>query len=213
MDLNMQVHKFDLLMIAENSLTVIVGRNNHHNFLVRDILCSARYRDIMVGTVVSPGYDHPLPPTFEVAERLSPEIAEAAVARQEPMRRSSLILLDDSVAATFVDDVNVQSLFAMPPSLFLLAVPHVLELSYVMRACVDYIFLFREALALDLERLFENFAADAFASLDVFSQMLKGCTIDDEHECLVIDRKARNNIRIFWHNAGGDPPRTPPRQK
>ena len=124
---------------------------------------------------------------------------------QKQYKQRPSVITDDVSA----DDVNVQTLFATPPSLFLLAVPHVLELSVVMRACVDYVFLFRDALALDIERLFENFAADAFASLDVFSQVLKGCTIGDEHECLVIDRKARNNVRIFWHNAGGDPPRTP----
>jgi len=65
-----------------------------------------------------------------------------------------------------------------------------MDLSPDLRANVDYVFILRENVLANREKLYKNFFG-IFPSFDVFNQVMTMCT--ENYECLVLDNTSKSN--------------------
>lgn len=76
-----------------------------------------------------------------------------------------------------------------------------MDLSPDLRANIDYIFILRENIVQNREKLYKNFFG-IFPTLDMFNQVMNSCT--ENHECLVLDNTSKSNKIedcVFWYKA------------
>ena len=70
-----------------------------------------------------------------------------------------------------------------------------------LRLCLDYIFIFREAISANRKKLYEQYCG-MFPTQDVFNKVLDACT--ENYQCLVINqRNTSNRIEdcVFYYKA------------
>ena len=78
---------------------------------------------------------------------------------------------------------------------------HGLGLPPDLRSNIDYVFIFRNNIVKEREKIYNHYAG-MFPTFDVFNQVMNQCT--ENFECLVIDNKVQsNNISdiVFWYKA------------
>ena len=83
----------------------------------------------------------------------------------------------------------------------LITMQHGLGLPPDLRSNIDYVFIFRNNIVKEREKIYNNYAG-MFPTFDVFNQVMNQCT--ENYECLVIDNKVQsNNINdiVFWYRA------------
>jgi len=74
-------------------------------------------------------------------------------------------------------------------------------ISPALRTNIDYVFIFKENIKKNKERLYEHYAG-MFPTLQVFEQVLEQVTQD--YGCLVIDNRASGSKledQVFWYKA------------
>lgn len=84
---------------------------------------------------------------------------------------------------------------------FLITMQHGLGLPPDLRSNIDYVFIFRNNIVKEREKIYNHYAG-MFPTFDVFNQVMNQCT--ENFECLVIDNKVQsNNISdiVFWYKA------------
>jgi hypothetical protein len=78
---------------------------------------------------------------------------------------------------------------------------HGLGLPPDLRSNIDYVFIFRNNIVNEREKIYKHYAG-MFPTFDAFNQVMNQCT--ENFECLVIDNKVQtNNItdNVFWYKA------------
>ena len=84
---------------------------------------------------------------------------------------------------------------------FLLTMQYCMDLSPDLRANVDYVFVLRENVIQNRERLYKAFFG-VFPSFDLFNKVMSACT--ENYECLVLDNTSRSNKLedcVFYYKA------------
>ena len=78
---------------------------------------------------------------------------------------------------------------------------HALGLPPVLRNNIDYIFIFRNNILKEKQKIYDNYAG-MFPSFEAFNQVMNQTT--ENFECLVIDNKIQSNKledQVFWYKA------------
>jgi len=78
---------------------------------------------------------------------------------------------------------------------------YVMDLPPALRANVDYVFILRENIIQNREKLYKSFFG-IFPSFDMFCKVMDACT--ENYECLVLDNTVKSNKItdcVFWYKA------------
>lgn len=216
------LRQFDMTKIKHNSVVVMIGmRETGKSFLVKDLLW--HHKDIPTGIVVSGTeganhfYSKVIPPTF-IHEEYSPLIVADVLNRQKMLARNrtadvdprNFLILDDCLYdSTWICDRNVRELFMNGRQLhtmFIITMLYAMGIPPVLRANIDYLFIFRENIVSNRRRLYEQYAG-MFPDFDTFCQVLEQLTAEN-FECLVIDNTSKSNTledNVFWYKASERP--------
>ena len=92
-----------------------------------------------------------------------------------------------------------QSLFIPDP--FGLSMQYCMDLTPDLRANIDYIFILRENIIQNREKIYKNFFG-IFPTFDMFNQVMDACT--ENYECVVLDNTSKSNKVedvVFWYKA------------
>ena len=117
----------------------------------------------------------------------------------------AFILLDDCMYdKKFLKDTCIRQCFMNGRHwklFFMLSLQYCMDLSPDLRSNVDYVFVLRENVIQNRERIYKSFFG-IFPTLDMFSQVMNACT--ENYECLVLDNTSRSNKIedcVFWYKA------------
>ena len=214
--MNIQIKKFNPKSIEPNRIVLFIGkRNTGKSTLVKDILW--HNRKIPMGMIMSPTeesncfYQNMVPDLF-IYNDYDPGVIEKLIKRQKKCIRNGIkdcntfVLLDDCMydSKRITKDTNIRGIFMNGRHwkiFFLLTMQYCMDLSPDLRANIDYIFVLRENIISNKEKIYKNFFG-IFPSFDTFNQVMNSCT--ENFECLVLDNTSRsNNIEdvVFWYKA------------
>jgi len=225
MKVKLELKKFDPSKIASDSVVVFIGkRNTGKSYCMKDIL--NYHRDIPVGVVISPteranGYFEKFIPKMllydecedtTIKKFLDRQIKITTEKKKELKRNGSsqidpraFFILDDCLYdKKWLNNTSIRSLFMNGRHykvLFILTLQHSLGLPPVLRNQIDYVFLFRNNILREKEKIYNNYAG-MFPSFEVFNQVMTQTT--ENYECLVIDNKSQSNKledQVFWYKA------------
>ena len=118
----------------------------------------------------------------------------------------AFVILDDCLydSKAWVNDTNIRYIFmnGRHYKIFLLiTMQYPLGIPPSLRANVDYVFIMRNNMIKDREKIYQQYAG-MFPSFDVFNTVMNQCT--ENYECLVIDKKSQSNKledQVFWWKA------------
>ena len=222
MAMNLELRKFDMSEIKDNTVVVLIGkRDTGKSFLCKDILY--HHQGIPVGQVISGTeganqfYSKIVPKLFIHGEYKS-EIIQNMLKRQKMLieknhqsggdaqvdPRAFLILDDCLYDNTWAKDKWMRSVFMNGRHyklLFLLTMQYALGIPPNLRTNIDFIFILRENYVSNRKRLYEHYAG-MFPTLEIFCQVMDQCT--ENYECLVIHNNAKSNKledQVFWYKA------------
>jgi len=223
--MKLELRKFDPTKIKSDSVVVFIGkRNTGKSYCMKDIMCYNR--DIPVGVVVSPteranGYFEKFIPKMLIYDELEEKIVSKFLSRQINITKDrkkelekhgsstidprAFFILDDCMYNKAVTkDKNIRCIFmnGRHYKIFLLiTMQHGLGLPPDLRSNIDYVFIFRNNIVKEREKIYNHYAG-MFPTFDVFNQVMNQCT--ENFECLVIDNKIQsNNINdnVYWYKA------------
>jgi hypothetical protein len=223
--MKLELKKFDPSIIKSDSVVVFIGkRNTGKSFCMKDIL--NYHRDLPVGIVISPTeranqYFEKFIPKMLIYDEYDEKITTKFLSRQinitkqkkDEMKKTGIsnidnrafLILDDCLYdKKWPNDKNIRACFMNGRHysiFFLITMQFALGIPPVLRGNIDYVFIFRENIVKNRERLYQHYAG-MFPNFEVFSQTMDACTAN--YECLVIDNKTQSNKledQIYWYKA------------
>jgi hypothetical protein len=223
--MKLELKKFDPSCIKSDSVIVFIGkRNTGKSYCMKDIL--SYHKDLPVGIVISPtevanNYFEKFIPNMLIYDEYEPAIIKRFVERQininkqkndqvkkfgtsEIDNRAFLILDDCLYDKTWPTDKNIRSIFMNGRHykiFFLITMQFCLGLPPILRANIDYVFIFKNNLIKEREKLFNHYAG-VFNDFNTFCTVMDKCT--EDYECLVIDNKIQSNKledQVKWYKA------------
>ncbi len=223
MSINLQLKKFEMSIIKDNQIIVVLGkRDTGKSFLTKDLLYN--HRDIPVGTVISPTenanrfYGNFIPKIF-IHDEYHPSITYNFMKRQKKMKRlidkgenidnRAFLILDDCLYDNaWKNDKSIREVFFngrhwVVLAVFLLQYP--LGISPQLRTNIDFVFIFRENIVSNRRRIYEQYAG-MFKTFDMFCSVMDQCT--ENFECLVINNNVQSNRiedQVYWYKADNHP--------
>ena len=213
--MNLQLKKFNPKNIDDNRVCVFIGkRGTGKTTLVTDIMYHKR--NIPVGMVMSGTeegnsyYQQYIPDSFVYNDYQS-DVIDKVLARQKKMVRTKapnagvFVLLDDCMYdKKMVRDKCIRAIFMNGRHwklFFMLTMQYCMDLSPDLRANIDYVFILRENIIQNREKIYKNFFG-IFPTFDMFNQVLTSCT--ENYECLVLDNTSKSNKIedvVYWYKA------------
>lgn len=225
--MSISLSKFNPRKIEEKRLTgsgpatcVFIGkRGTGKSTLVADILY--RLRNINAGVAISATEDgnafySNFIPEILIHSEYKPEIIQQIITRQKKIidgkkktaDNDVFCLLDDCMYdKRMIKDPNIRGIFMNGRHwriTFLLTMQYCMDLPPDLRTNIDYIFILRENIIQNQQKLYNNFFG-IFPHFSVFQDVLNSCT--EGYDCLVLDNTSRsNNIQdcVFWYRATPD---------
>jgi hypothetical protein len=223
--MKLELKKFNPASIPSDSIIVIIGKRGvGKSVLLKDILY--HHRDIPVGVVVSPtetanAYFESFVPKMLLYEEASDEILEKFLKRQidistEKKRelkkfgssqidaRAFLILDDCLYDKKWISSTNIRSIFMNGRHyhiFYIVTLQHALGLSPILRNNIDYVFIFRNNIRKEREKIYNHYAG-MFPTFEAFEQVMLQTT--ENYECMVIDNKTQSNKledQVYWYKA------------
>jgi len=214
--MNIQLKKFKPENMPDDKVCVFIGkRGTGKSTLVTDILYAKRH--IPVGIVMSAteeGNHHykKFVPDLFIYGDYDRDAIERVLDRQKKIvsstsktNSSAFILLDDCMYdRRFMKDVCIRQCFMNGRHwklFFMLTMQYCMDLSPDLRANVDYVFILRENVIQNREKLYKSFFG-IFPTFEMFNQVMTSCT--ENYECLVLDNTSKSNkIQdcVFWYKA------------
>jgi hypothetical protein len=85
--------------------------------------------------------------------------------------------------------------------LFMITMQYCMDLPPSLRANIDYVFILRENIIQNREKLYKHFFG-IFPTFDSFNDVMNQCT--ENYECLVLDNTSKSNKIedvVFWYKA------------
>lgn len=156
-------------------------------------------------------------PSTYIYDEFKPDYVKALISRQKKKKEQTgkvnpafLIFEDVIYDSKLCRDSTVREVFMNGRhfGLFtLFSIQYALLVPPYIRSNTDVVFIFRETLLANQERLFKQFGG-LFKTFKMFQEVLNACT--ENYECLVIDQTSSNSNRvednIFWYKADIPPP-------
>ena len=225
--MSISLTKFNPKKIEERRLTgagpatcVFIGkRGTGKSTLVADILY--HMRKIEAGVAISAtedgnAYYSSYIPEILIHSEYKPEIIQGVITRQKKVISAEkkntdldvFVLLDDCMYdKKMIRDTNIRGIFMNGRHwriTFMLTMQYCMDLPPDLRANIDYIFILRENIIQNQEKIYKNFFG-IFPHFSVFQDVLNSCT--EGYDCLVLDNTSKsNNIQdcVFWYRAKPD---------
>jgi hypothetical protein len=223
--MKLELKKFDPSKIKNDSVVVFIGkRNTGKSYCMKDIL--NYHRDLPVGIVISPteranGYFEKFIPKMLLYDECDEKTIKKFLDRQMNITKErnielkklgssnidprAFLILDDCLYdKKWINDKNIRCIFMNGRHykiLFLITMQHALGLPPVLRSNIDYVFIFRNNIVKEREKIYHHYAG-MFPSFEVFNQVMNQTT--ENFECLVIDNKIQSNKledQVFWYKA------------
>lgn len=212
--MNIQLRKFKPETMADDKVCVFIGkRGTGKSTLVTDIMYCKKH--IPAGVVMSAteeGNHHykSFVPDLFIYGDYDKEAIERVLARQRAIINAgktsgAFILLDDCMYdRKFMKDTCIRQCFMNGRHwklFFMLTMQYCMDLTPDLRANVDYVFILRENIVQNREKLYKSFFG-IFPNFDMFNQVMNACT--ENYECLVLDNTSKSNrIQdcVFWYKA------------
>lgn len=212
---NLQIKKFNLNQIGDNRVCVFIGkRGTGKTTLVTDVLAAKKH--IPVGIVMSGTeegnsyYQNYVPDLFVYSEYKS-DVIEKVIARQKRLAKEKdgngncFCLIDDCMYdKKMIRDKWMRAIFMNGRHwniFFMLTMQYCMDLSPDLRANIDYVFVLRENIIQNREKIYKNFFG-IFPSFDMFNQVFDACS--ENFECLVLDNTSKSNKIedvVYWYKA------------
>jgi len=219
--MNIQIKKFDPSKIDPCRICVFIGkRGTGKSCLVTDILY--HQRKVPMGVVMSgteesnEHYKEFIPDSFIYGD-YEPDVIEKVINRQrdvvkklKPTEKESVtnnvfMLLDDCMYDNkWTRDKNIRGIFMNGRHwkiLFMITMQYCMDLPPSLRANIDYVFILRENIIQNREKLYKHFFG-IFPTFDSFNEVMNQCT--ENYECLVLDNTSKSNKIedvVFWYKA------------
>lgn len=223
--MSIQISRFNPRVIEERRVSgsgpatcVFIGkRGTGKSTLVKDILYYCRR--IPVGTAISATedgnqyYSSFIPDIF-IHSEYNPNIIERVINRQKKMIKikdkpktnsDAFVLLDDCMYdKKMIRDPNIRGIFMNGRHwrlLFILTMQYCMDLPPDLRANIDFIFVLRENIVQNQDKLYKNFFG-IFPDASTFREVMNSCT--EGYDCMVLDNTSRSNKIedcVFWYSA------------
>lgn len=213
--LNLQLQKFNIREMDINSKVAVIGKpGTGKSTLIEDILFHHRYIPMglaLVGTEEGVEQFQRLMPDSYIYHEYNQKAVDKLVARQKKAirkhwkRPNAFLVLDDVMDdKKWLKSKTTRGIFKNGRHwalLFILAMQYSMDISPELRTCIDYIFLLRENIPKNRQRLYEHYCG-VFPNYEMFEQVFTACT--ENYECLVIkNRSTSNKVEdvVFWYKA------------
>ena len=213
--MNIQLRKFNPSSMKDDKVCVLIGkRNTGKSTLVTDILYHKKH--LPAGIVMSATeegnhhYQQFVPDLFiygdydrEAIERVL-ERQRQILLHNKPISPAFILLDDCMYDKKFMKDTCIRKCFMNGRHwkiFFMLTMQYCMDLTPDLRANVDYIFILRENIIQNREKLYKSFFG-IFPTFDMFNQIMNACT--ENYECLVLDNTSKSNKIedcVFWYKA------------
>ena len=226
--MSISLSKFNPKRIEERRTTgagpatcVFIGkRGTGKSTLVADIMY--HLRRINAGVVISATEDgnafySSFVPDILIHSEYKPELIQQVITRQKKVingkdKKNSdgdvFMLLDDCMYdKRMIRDTNIRGIFMNGRHwkiTFLLTMQYCMDLPPDLRANIDYVFILRENIIQNQEKIYKNFFG-IFSHFSIFQEVLNSCT--EGFDCLVLDNTSKsNNIQdcVYWYRAKPD---------
>jgi len=213
--MNIQLRKFNPASMKDDKVCVLIGkRNTGKSTLVTDILYHKKH--LPAGIVMSATeegnhhYQQYVPDLFiygdydrDAIERVL-ERQRQILLQNRPISPAFILLDDCMYDKKFMKDTCIRKCFMNGRHwkiFFMLTMQYCMDLTPDLRANVDYVFILRENIIQNREKLYKAFFG-IFPTFDMFNQIMNACT--ENYECLVLDNTSKSNKIedcVFWYKA------------
>ena len=211
-----KLKKFNPASIGGDKVCVVIGkRGTGKSTLVTDLLYYKRNIPcglVMSGTEEGNSHYQNYVPSLFIHNDYSKNALDKLIQRQKKLLKKGVkkgidtfVLMDDCMYdKKFLKDSCIRQIFLNGRHYritFLLCMQYCMDLTPDLRSNIDYVFILRENVIQNREKLFKNFFG-VFSSLDSFSQVMNACT--ENYECLVLDNTSKSNKLedcVFWYKA------------
>jgi len=197
--MKLELKKFDASKISGDSVVVFIGkRNTGKSYCMKNIL--SYHRSIPIGIVISPtekanGYFEKFIPKMLIYDEPEEKIIKTFLDRQIRIstekkieiansghttidNRAFLILDDCLYDKKWVNDKSIRSIFMNGRHykiFFLITMQHAMGLPPVLRNNLDYVFIFRNNIVKERQKINDNYAG-MFANFEVFNRVMNQST-------------------------------------
>jgi len=216
MSATLALRKFRPETMADDKVCVFIGkRGTGKSCLVTDILYHKRHLPsgiVMSATEEGNHHYKSFVPDIFIHSEYNKEVLERVLDRQKKQlakydsrAQNAFILLDDCMYdKKFMKDPCIRMCFMNGRHwklFFMLTMQYCMDLTPDLRANVDYVFILRENVIQNREKLYKSFFG-IFPTFQMFNQVMDSCT--ENYECLVLDNTSKSNrIQdcVFWYKA------------
>ncbi len=211
----LQLRKFNPASMPDDKVCIFIGkRGTGKSSLVTDILYHKRHIPagiVMSGTEDGNHYYRDFVPDLFIYGSYDKETLEKVLQRQRKLinqnnaNAKAFMLLDDCMYDNkFLKDTCIRECFMNGRHwkiLFMLCLQYCMDLPPGLRTNVDYVFILRENIIQNRERLFKNFFG-IFPTFDLFNKTMDVMT--ENYGCMVLDNTSKSNRIedcVFWYKA------------
>ena len=223
--MKLELKKFDPACIKSDSVIVFIGkRNTGKSYCMKDIL--SYHQDLPVGVVISPteianNFFEKFIPNMLIYEEYTPSIIKTFLNRQMQINKKkneeikqikssdidnrAFLILDDCLYdKSWPTETNIRSIFMNGRHykiFFLITMQYCMGLPPVLRANVDYVFIFKNNIINERMKIYNHYAG-IFNDFSTFCAVMDACT--ENYECIVIDNKIQSNKledQVKWYRA------------
>tara|TARA_R110002072_G_scaffold13429_4_gene56464 strand:+ start:12271 stop:13053 length:783 start_codon:yes stop_codon:yes gene_type:complete len=213
--MNIQLRRFKPESMKDDKVCVLIGkRNTGKSTLVTDILYHKKHLPagiVMSATEEGNHHYQQFVPDLFIYSDYDKDAIERVLERQRQILlhkkpiQPAFILLDDCMYdKKFMKDTCIRKCFMNGRHwkiFFMLTMQYCMDLTPDLRANVDYVFILRENIIQNREKLYKSFFG-IFPTFDMFNQIMNACT--ENYECLVLDNTSKSNKIedcVFWYKA------------
>jgi hypothetical protein len=223
--MKLEIKKFDPSVIKADSVLCFIGKRcSGKSYLLRDIL--SYHESLKAGIVISPTeqanqFFQKFIPNFLIYDEFQGDIVKKFLDRQIKITKQAndqikkygtsdidpraFLILDDCLYdRAWPTDKSIRSIFMNGRHykiFFLLTMQYCLGLPPILRANIDYVFIFKNNMIKEREKLYNHYAG-MFNDFGTFCKVMDHCTTD--FSCLVIDNKTQSNKledQVKWYKA------------
>jgi hypothetical protein len=213
--MNLQLKKFNPKTMRDNSIVVFIAkRMSGKSICVKDIMYYKRNLAagvVMSGTEEGNGFYKDFIPDLFIYNEYKSDVIEKVVQKQKQLIKKGardnnvFIILDDCMYdKKFLREKIMRQIFYNGRHwnvFFMLTMQYCMDLTPDLRSNIDYIFVFRENILQNREKIWRNFFG-IFPTFDMFNQVMNACT--ENYECIVLDNTIKSNKIedvVFWYKA------------
>lgn len=216
--LNLQLRKFKPENMPNDATSIFVAkRRSGKSVAVKDIMWHKRNIPCGIvcnGTEEGNSFYGEFIPDLFVYSDFDKDAIERVIQRQRKLvngvnkdkpGNNAFIVLDDCMYDTkFVRDTQLRTIFLNGRHykiFFLMTLQYAIDLPPALRANCDFVFVFKEPVLSNREKLYKNFFG-IFPTFEMFNKVLEACT--EDYGCLVLDNTVRSNKIsdcVFWWKA------------